>query len=510
MSSESRNGMMVYIIGIAGIILCWSPHFLHLSHELTYNPETSPIYESMKSAEFVNFLMISLGLCIPMFLEYVFDLITFGFNKDTHLGYLSRLLLLSSLLLPDIFLLLYIIPNERVELWGTVTAIRTMLCVCVSFGHIWQNGVNCRTELILSVCGFILRSYVSVIDLGYVELLQMFILVITAILIFILNIRWFRSIRDIKLEDLTTKQLSSTIYLVSLVLISIALIVVRACYGPMNSQSTVQNLVAYKVLQAMFVMFVFLAHSRILRKEMIQTQARQSNIKLQFITDIVTADLLQSFINVGRSQFHMLTGGATSVGIDTHKIRIDVKDTGYVSKSLMTLHEGSISAVSEGIGHGCTFTIELPVFLSTDDMVLDSSLSDQRLLTEMKIWNDISVEMMSSSSPIAHQHSGESTYSFTSLGGRESIILAAELSSRASYNLLPVLLMVDDSTMSRKMIKRLVYDQFSLIYEADDEIPPKTGIMFLSITTFIHKSMSKTIATDPDTPYLISFGRAEK
>eukprot|EP01041_Mallomonas_annulata_P003131 gene3131-6160_t len=229
----------------------------------------------MKSSEFINFLMISLGLCIPMFLEYIFDLITFGFSKDTHLGYLSRLLLLNSLLLPDIFLLLYIIPYERAELWGTVTAIRTMLCVCVSFGHIWQNGVNCKTELILSVCGFILRSYISVIDSEYVEFFQISILVIAAILILKLNIRWFRSLKDIKLEDLSAKQLSSTIHMVSLVVISIALIIVRTYYGPMNSQSTVQNLVAYKVSQAMFVMFVFLAHSRILQKEMIQTQEEE-------------------------------------------------------------------------------------------------------------------------------------------------------------------------------------------------------------------------------------------
>eukprot|EP01041_Mallomonas_annulata_P003132 gene3132-6161_t len=145
----------------------------------------------------------------------------------------------------------------------------------------------------------------------------------------------------------------------------------------------------------------------------------------------------------------------------------------------MTLHEGSISAVSEGIGHGCTFTIELPVFLSTDDMVLDhTALSDERLSTEMKIWDedDLSVNMIPSSPsspPIERQHSGDSgTYLINSMRGRDSgnnnnnnsgiELVPAEISSRVAANnnnrSLPVLLMVDDSIMSRKMDKNAQAD----------------------------------------------------
>ena len=39
-----------------------------------------------------------------------------------------------------------------------------------------------------------------------------------------------------------------------------------------------------------------------------------------------------------------------------------------VTNSIVKLHEGSISVFSEGEGHGCTFTVELPV-LTREDII---------------------------------------------------------------------------------------------------------------------------------------------
>eukprot|EP01041_Mallomonas_annulata_P003693 gene3693-7349_t len=55
------------------------------------------------------------------------------------------------------------------------------------------------------------------------------------------------------------------------------------------------------------------------------------------------------------------TNTSTSGGKALDYLRIDVKDTGAVSSRIMALHDGELSVFSEGLGHGCTFTLTMPM-----------------------------------------------------------------------------------------------------------------------------------------------------
>eukprot|EP01041_Mallomonas_annulata_P012194 gene12194-25617_t len=521
----------VYVMGVMGVLLCCLPHLNQLlPTEINYDKRDSPIYDSMKSPEFIYVLLLSIGACVPMLFEYIIDFISIGFKKDTHIGYLSRLLLLISLLFPDMLALLYLIPYEKQEWWGAVTSIRTMLCICVAFAQISRNGINCRRQVIICIAGLVLRSFVSMVPSTSLDIAQIALSFVGVVSIFILNLNWFRNLKGIESESWTPAQMSCSVYMASLMLISSSLLIGRMVFGPMNSHSSISNLIAYKITQAFFetqeaceiaveILNDLLAYEKLeagimtLEKKHIHIwpfiretlrpfsiQAVHSGVLLQCIHEEDTLRALRSYVLhadrsklsqvlrnlmsnaikftpsggtvtvsltlidlptnnsvlicsnggsrgsiigggrgsiIGGGRGSIIGGGSKSsyVGIDQRRLRIDTNLINVysasltVSKSLMTLHEGTISAVSEGTGQGCTFSIELPVYPCSDDIDLDTPLvSDQSVRTE-RLW---------------------------SMGmSPDAVRIYTEEKQQSA---LPTLLMVDDSDTSKKMTRRLVSD----------------------------------------------------
>jgi len=193
-----------------------------------------------------------------------------------------------------------------------------------------------------------------------------------------------------------------------------------------------------------------------------------------------------------------------------------------VSKSLITLHEGTISVASEGEGHGCTFSVELPVHYT-----VDGSCCDEEAHVEQRIQFDMTnVGVLSNSNSEAaidelRQEPGSGPGSGRGLGrcsgawnGRVTDIAEGEnrvmnisqeidngmhsshddvgegavcvqLDSGLSNSQYdgddgdgiigysgtrrkPSVLLVDDASMIRKMMRRAHADKFSSIADAED------------------------------------------
>ena len=117
-----------------------------------------------------------------------------------------------------------------------------------------------------------------------------------------------------------------------------------------------------------------------------------------------------------------------------------------VSKNIIDLHEGSISVYSAGMGHGCTFSIELPIIVNTINVYNNynnTSSTDLRISEEDSYNNDRNMNE-SELSPLVRLSSNFSN---------SSIIVDSE---SEHVNAKIKALVVDDSSMNRKMVRRLL------------------------------------------------------
>ena len=141
-----------------------------------------------------------------------------------------------------------------------------------------------------------------------------------------------------------------------------------------------------------------------------------------------------------------------------------------VAKSIIGLHEGAIAVTSEGLGAGCTFTVEIPVY----------SISEATVVKRAS--NALSAALRRSS-PFSCMLTDRIGYS------RKSMIKVAPndmTSMRSNINLL----VVDDSSLNRKMLCRLLKDQVKSITEAAD------GLEAVSYMKCADKSMIDVILMD--------------
>lgn len=110
------------------------------------------------------------------------------------------------------------------------------------------------------------------------------------------------------------------------------------------------------------------------------------------------------------------------------------------------MHEGSISVYSAGMGHGCTFSIELPIIVNSINVYNsynNTSSNDLRISEDDSYNNDRNMNE-SELSPLVRLSSKLSN---------NSIIVDSE---SEHVNAKIKALVVDDSSMNRKMVRRLL------------------------------------------------------
>ena len=133
---------------------------------------------------------------------------------------------------------------------------------------------------------------------------------------------------------------------------------------------------------------------------------------------------------------------------------------GTVAKTIIELHEGAISVASEGLGKGCTFTVEIPVYQMSSPLVTDT-------------FRGISDRISLARDSLTRIYPSHDTYN-TSDG------------SKLNLNVL----IVDDSASNRKMLGRLIKDRVTSITEASD------GLKAVSYVIHTSKLMIDVILMD--------------
>jgi CheY-like chemotaxis protein len=117
----------------------------------------------------------------------------------------------------------------------------------------------------------------------------------------------------------------------------------------------------------------------------------------------------------------------------------------YIAKGIAVQHGGSLTVASEGLGHGTTFTLSLPLYI-VPDAVLPESLKNKILLSSESV------------SEFKDNLSSESVSEFKDNG--------KELAEHPFESLR--VLVVDDARVNRKLLMRLLQNQGHYCDEAED------------------------------------------
>eukprot|EP00607_Mallomonas_marina_P001758 CAMPEP_0182437806 /NCGR_PEP_ID=MMETSP1167-20130531/85297_1 /TAXON_ID=2988 /ORGANISM="Mallomonas Sp, Strain CCMP3275" /LENGTH=423 /DNA_ID=CAMNT_0024630857 /DNA_START=992 /DNA_END=2263 /DNA_ORIENTATION=- len=150
----------------------------------------------------------------------------------------------------------------------------------------------------------------------------------------------------------------------------------------------------------------------------------------------------------------------------------------WISKAIVDLHGGHISVHSEGEGHGCTFTVELPVeSVHTDDVSIPSRerevsaveipLNQPRPILPANKVSPAASTSVTQLSGVRHSHGSSDPES--SRGMSSSILLEVDRNTEPTVRSEVRLLVVDDAAVNLKImcrgLKSLGYTQ---IEQAED------------------------------------------
>eukprot|EP01041_Mallomonas_annulata_P004189 gene4189-8327_t len=364
--------LLVYTVSLVScVILCLAPDSIFKSSR--YDKE-SPIFNSIKSIEHTYALGISVGCCLPAIFDFISDLISY---KSLNQGFLSRFIMICSILIPDMITQAVIIQHERPEYLGCFGAMGGIIFLCAVCGFLTNNGGSIfKSKLfiafyIFSNCNIVVKGFLSVSDARIFEFISLGTSLILIPSYLILLYQWLKSLRGTLWEDITPTQYNCSIYMFCLCATIIYSGIIHQTGIEINDSSSPSSLIINRFNVFIFALIVTLFHGRISRLE--SSRAQKSLERKPVASPIRPSLTSKPSLSFG--------------GLGMSVLRIDVKDSGHgiskfllrskhtyiyiylsytinihtVARSIVHLHEGQIYATSEGEGQGCTFSIELPI-----------------------------------------------------------------------------------------------------------------------------------------------------
>ena len=293
----------IYFFGALTSLLCLLSNTIKSSSTSSsqiYDSDSSKIYDSMRSYEYLFYLVAGCGICIPIFIELVIDV---AYTSTFRLKYFHTIiqlgLALASLGIVNFVILVWIIPYNHAEYLGSISAVRTILYFTATLAHLKNCGgyiFQSNMMYVFGVFGFLgpcLRAYGSVFSS---EELQVAVIVVDVIFIFITvvkYIQWIIMIREIHRLEWTLEQLSCSVYLTSLFFSVLWQNVINHGLNfNVNPSSTPNALFTDAVASGIFVVVISILTGRIARQKTVQTEVNS------FDSSHTTTDVLYFYLIV--------------------------------------------------------------------------------------------------------------------------------------------------------------------------------------------------------------------
>jgi hypothetical protein len=267
-----ESGHYLLLINVISVFLCFLPLILPFGDIGNMRSPSSiqPVLDAMHSSDWKSAIVGCVGVSVPMIVEFILDAIISvregSLNKMN--APVPRLVLICSLLIPNMLNLLVSIPMKWVELTTCLFMIRNNMMICAVFGHLWIEGgpafqsiwfvmtdVIASTGLVLCCWAFISTS-VNYILFWLAEILCNIAIAMALVIAW----RHLRIIWKYGFQQMSIDQLSCVLYLTALCVYGMVVVVISILFvddhGPLF-------LCLYTYTEAAFTVAVFVIKVRL-------------------------------------------------------------------------------------------------------------------------------------------------------------------------------------------------------------------------------------------------------
>ena len=264
------------IVNFVSVIFIFMPLYVHFGSigVLEENRERQYLLDAMNSKEWQFSLVGSIGVSVPIVIDYILDVLQPLIRGTIHTSkaQIPRLLLIISLVVPNLLQLLVSIPLQYVELTCCFFMVRNIILVNGVLGHLWIEGGSVFQLRWFIVGQIFLAQGVTMCcwdAINKTQAMELFWVGVgfgaIGMLIFTkFSLKWLEILRKSNIKKLSISQISCTIYLTVFALFGIALLLLalifRGAYGMLFS-------CLYSYSEAAFTVALTVLQNRLTRHE---------------------------------------------------------------------------------------------------------------------------------------------------------------------------------------------------------------------------------------------------
>ena len=264
-----------WIIGIyaaVSIFVCFFSNYLvEPSSRIYYDRETSDVFVSMHSREHICALYFFLGASLTIVWDIVLDIAAQKILDCWKLGQglTDRLILISIICLPNMFLLYYVIPSDQAIYIPIINSAR-IIAFSAIFG-IYVNTIPFLGWIIIGITSNIIKSF------GAFSSASLFAYIAPALLVCILVLMlyncsiWTRYLLRKGFSQITVVEYSCSLYILTVSIGSLVIGVIRSITfnGFIDKDSSSSTLVVFLTIPCLIVLCLTSINGRAMRMEMI-------------------------------------------------------------------------------------------------------------------------------------------------------------------------------------------------------------------------------------------------
>jgi hypothetical protein len=178
--------------------------------------ENQVFIDTLKSHIFGYVLVLNIGIAIPYFADFIFEIRLKMYNGDINYKLLAppKLFLLFSFIIPNLFMLLYAIPHLDVDLFLSLILLRWILIVYGFAYHIWLTGGPYFQTKWFILGNFLLFTGFTLGTLDLYACFPKYLLFWIAVgasfiantILLVIYINWIKSLKKIGFKNLSLSQ----------------------------------------------------------------------------------------------------------------------------------------------------------------------------------------------------------------------------------------------------------------------------------------------------------------
>lgn len=280
-----RTGGHIFLVTFVSNFLCFLPiarNFYGIGCIEDANA-IDKLLHVMDSTTWQFALVANIAVGVPVMLDFVLDIVheKMSGSKSTGTGMVPLIVLIYSLIVPNILTLVVAIPNRNIELVFCFMFHRLLCLYYGVFGHLWNYGEDSfKTAgfLFAHICfsmGLLCFAYDSISpkEVTYLYWMAVAFVSIAIVRMIIFTVQFVIHTRKIGFKKLSLSQISCLIYLRIFALLGLGSFCLSLLY---RGNYDVKFMSSFTYMEAGFTVLLTAARGRLVRAEIINKEVRIS------------------------------------------------------------------------------------------------------------------------------------------------------------------------------------------------------------------------------------------